>query len=51
MDQASRDELNRILALGAESITQNDIAFLRARKTYLNKGQKEEFKKVLEVKE
>lgn len=47
MDTASREELNRIVALGADGMTIADKKFLFARRGYLNKSQKAEFKDVI----
>lgn len=51
MDQQSREELNRIIELGSDSLTPEDVNFLYARRSYLNKTQREEFKKVIHDKD
>jgi hypothetical protein len=51
MDLNSRIEFERILALGPDSISESEIAFLRARRSYLTEEQKAVFAAVLDAEE
>lgn len=44
-------KLNEILLQDAESLNEDEVAFLRARRDYLNGSEKERFESVLVVKE
>ena len=47
MDQASRDELNKILEVPANALNEYQANFICARRSYLNKTQREEYKDVI----
>ena len=49
MDQISQNELDRIIALGPDSVSETEIAFLRARRDYLTEEQKVVFASVLQA--
>ena len=51
MNQEAQDVLNEILKKEPESLSFNDRAFLRARRSYLKKAQLEEYKSVLDENE
>ena len=50
MDEKSKAELDRITAAGPNNMTQFDRDFLYARREYLTKAQRDEFKEVIEAK-
>ena len=50
MDKRSQEYFDKILAKGPESLTTEEVAFLRARRMYLKKAQLEEYQSVLETK-
>jgi hypothetical protein len=50
MDQRSQEELQRILAKEQETLTKEEIGFLRARRDYLNKAQLEDLNHILNPK-
>jgi len=50
MDKRSQEYLDKILVKGPEALNSEEIAFLRARRSYLKKAQLEEFESVLETK-
>ena len=50
MDKRSQEYLDKILAKSPESLNATEIAFLRARRSYLKKAQREEYQSVLETK-
>jgi hypothetical protein len=48
MDQASAENLARIVALELNDVSEADAAFLRARASYLTRDQREKFAAILE---
>ena len=48
MDQQSQDKLNKILKLEPQALSQSDIDFLKARRSYLTSEQVAYYAKVLE---
>ena len=50
MNPEAKLELERILGLDKNNLTQDDILFLRARRSYLNKSQTEEYSDIIEAK-
>ena len=50
MNEEARAYLDLILTKSPELLTKDEIAFLRARRTYLKPAQLEEYKSVLETK-
>lgn len=51
MNQEAQAALDAILAKNPQVLTRDEIAFLRARQSYLKDSQKEEYKSVLSPKE
>lgn len=49
MDQRSQERLNEILSKDKSILTEEDIAFLRARRSYLTESQTQEYKAQLVV--
>jgi uncharacterized protein with WD repeat len=47
MDATSQEEFDRIVALGSDSLNSDEKKFLYARRTYLTKEQREDFKDVI----
>ena len=47
MDERSKEILAEILQKAPEDLTDEEARFLRARRDYLKKGQKEEFKNII----
>mgnify|MGYP006935473909 CR=1 FL=1 len=50
MDERSQQKLTEILAKEIQALTDNDIAFLKARSSYLSASEAEKYKKVLKEK-
>ena len=50
MDQKSQEYFDKILKKDPETLNKDEIAFLRARRSYLKKSQLEEYASVLETK-
>lgn len=50
MNPEAQAELNRILQKGPDNLNPEEAVFLKARKTYLNKMQLEDYAGVLETK-
>lgn len=50
MNPEAKDKLNEILQKRSEELNKEDKAFLRARRSYLNKMQTEEYKDILHEK-
>jgi len=50
MNPEAVEYLNKILTKDPETLNDNEIRFLRARRTYLKKSQLEEYSSVLETK-
>ena len=49
MDQASQEHLNKILTIDPSNLTQDEVDFLRARRSYLKAIQLEEYESVLKI--
>jgi hypothetical protein len=51
MNETAKDELQRILDLGPDSINESELAFLQARRSYLTEEQRINFgiKEIVEV--
>lgn len=47
MDERSKEYLNKILAKGPQALNSGEVAFLRARRSYLKKSQLEEYDEIL----
>ena len=50
LPEATQERFERVTMIGLESLTWDDIAFLRARADYLRPEQREFYESVLEVK-
>lgn len=50
MDQRTKDYLAGIVEKGVPELSKDNIAFLRARRSYLTDAQREKFAKILVVK-
>lgn len=50
MNPEAQERLDEILKKDPETLTQEEIGFLRARRSYLKKSQEEEYASVLETK-
>jgi len=50
MDEKSKERLNKITAKEPHELTKENISFIRARRSYLNKTAKQKFAKELETK-
>ena len=50
MNQEAQERLNKILQKSPETLNIEEIGFLRARRSYLNKMQLEDFASILETK-
>ena len=48
MDERSQQEFDRIVEKNINDLNQEEIGFLRARRSYLKKAQLEEYKSILE---
>jgi|TARA_Y100000310_G_scaffold33937_1_gene32078 hypothetical protein len=50
MDERSKKRFDEIVEKTPEELSEKDIGFLRARRSYLKKAQVEEFKSILDAK-
>ena len=50
MDKRTQEYFDKIIAKSPETLNANEIAFLRARRSYLKKAQLEEYRDILETK-